>query len=56
LAIHFAGRSAPIETLMGASGTAVSSVRFWRNAARYTIGFHAEPGCRNEPVTRFKSE
>ena len=43
-------------TAMGSSGTVVSSFSPWRNAARYTIGFHAEPACRSEPVARLKSE
>jgi enamine deaminase RidA (YjgF/YER057c/UK114 family) len=28
----------------------------WLKAVRYTSGFHTDPGCRREPVTRFWSE
>ena len=43
-------------TLMGSSGTSVSSVKSpCLNAARYTNGFIADPGCRSERLTRLKS-
>ena len=46
----------PFGTLMGSSGTSVSSVKSpCRNAARYTIGFIADPGCRIDRLTRLKS-
>jgi len=39
-------------TSIGSSGTVVSRSRPDSKAARYTSGFIAEPGWRNEPVTR----